>query len=271
MFTKDAIEKLSEAEAISAANREVTASNVVALPSDFELRDLEAKAPHRRRARGTMTTSTVADFAGYTETHAEDGATVFVNQDDMSATAVLNLGTPLEPGHADNRAKLQPKKTAAYIALQAVANGRAITQQAVAEFMEDWPGELEFFNAQSDKLTPSQAITAVRRITIEGLNRVESATQQLSAERSTFERIEAKGTDLIPTTIYFRCCPYVDFASRLFVLRLGIVTGAKDPAITLRVQNAEKHAEEMAAELASLVRGAVKDTPVLLGSYSPSA
>lgn len=274
MLTKEAVQELTKAQAITAAAEAVTGQveTLVALPSEFTVHDLEKYLTIRRRARGTMTTSTVADFAAYTEAHAEGGASVFVNQDDMTATAVLNLGTPEAPGHADNRAKLQPKKTAAFVALQNVAHGRAITQQAAAEFMEDWPAEMEFFNAASEPLGHGQAITAVRKITIEGLNRVESATQQLSAERSTFEKIEAKGADLIPTTIYFRCKPYVDLAPRLFVLRLGIITGGKDPAITLRVQNAEKHAEEMAAELAQLVTAAIGDTAaVLVGSYAAGA
>jgi len=39
------------------------------------------------------------------------------------------------------------------------------------------------------------------------------------------------------------------------------------PTITLRVQNLEQHEEEMANELADLVRDTVKMLPVLLGAY----
>jgi uncharacterized protein YfdQ (DUF2303 family) len=55
----------------------------------------------------------------------------------------------------------------------------------------------------------------------------------------------------------------------LFVLRLGVRTGGDKPTITLRVQNLEQHEEEMANELADLVRSTVKTTPVLLGTYQP--
>ncbi len=268
MLTKEAIEKLSEAQAISAANLSIEDRPVAALPSDFNLHNLEKYAEHRRRARGTMTTSSVTAFAAYVADHAEAGATCFIEQDKMKAVAVLNLGEPTNPGHADNLAVLAPKQTAAYVALQKVAHGRGITQKEAAEFLEDWPGMAECFN-DADKLTVPKAIAAIRKITIEGLKKLESAEQSLSASKSTFESVTASSTETLPTFIYFKCVPFHGLAPRTFVLRLGILTGGAAPAIALRVINAEQHDEEMAAELAQLVTAAVGDAaPVLVGSYS---
>lgn len=214
-----------------------------------------------------MTTSVVADFAAYFNTHGENGAAVFIDQDAMRAVGVLNLGEPGEPGHADNQAVLSPKKTAAYTALLQIATGQARTQQAVAEFLEDWAPQIECFHEGATISNP-QAIAAVRKITIEGMRKVESQEKQLGAAKSTFEQVQASsGTDPLPTHIYFKTVPFHCLSERTFLLRLGVLTTDK-PAVTLRVVNAEQHAEDMATELAQLVRKALPDANAMVGAYT---
>lgn len=267
------IEALESGQEITAAASAVGAAiednnGLVALPDSMKVHDLEHAMPYRRHARGSMNTPFVDPFARYTTAHAEDGACVFINATDMQATAVLNLGTPYVPGHADNLAKLTPIKTAAYQALLAITRG-PITQQQAAEFFEDWAGELEFYTDDA-QVTPKQAVAAVRRITIEALAKVESEEQSLSATRSAFESVTASSKEPIPTRVYFACKPYADLQSRTFVLRLGVLTGEKTPRLMLRMLKAEEHAEEMAEELCVLVRDAIDlaTIPVLVGQYT---
>lgn len=268
------IEALESSQEITAAASAVGAAiedntGLVALPDSMKVHDLEHAMPHRRHARGSMNTPFVDPFARYTAAHAEDGACIFINATDMQATAVLNLGTPDMPGHADNLAKLTPIKTAAYQALLAITRG-PITQQAAAEFFEDWAGEPEFYT-DDEQVTPKQAVAAVRRITIEALAKVESEEQSLSATRSAFESVTASSKEPIPTRVYFACKPYADLQSRTFVLRLGVLTGEKTPRLMLRILKAEEHAEEMAEELGHLVRDAIgvgSTIGVLVGQYA---
>lgn len=273
MFTKEAITALQEGHSIHSANSAIETSHlakeVVALPSDYQLRDLEPYLPLRRRARGTMTTSALDAFTGYTQTHAEKGCAVFINPDDMSATAVLNLGAPTEPGHADNRACLKLKQTAAYRALLAHANGTGLKQATVAEFLEDWAENIDCFN-EAGAIVPAQAIAAIRKLSIESMRRLESSEQNLGATRSAFESVQATSVDPIPTKIYFNCEAYTELSGRSFVLRLGVLTGADKPSITLRIVQAEKHAEDMANELAGLISDefSADEVNVLLGNYS---
>ena len=98
---------------------------------------------------------------------------------------------------------------------------------------------------------------------------LEATEQQLSATRSAFESVSATSTEPLPTTIYFSCVPYHGLSERQFVLRLGVLTGAKEPAIVLRIVNKEQHEEEMAAELSELVANNLKDSgvPVMVGRY----
>lgn len=277
MFDKDAIKELAQAEAITAAGSAVAAAlddgtAIVALPSEFTVHDLEKTLPLRRRARGIMTTSSVAPFAEYVDQHKEPGAAVFVDQDAMTAVAVLNLGTPDQPGHADNIAKMVAKRLAAFTALLQHASGSGLAQAKAAEFLEDWPGYFKFFK-DSGEITAGQAIAAVRKLTIEAMRKLEATEQQLSATRSAFESVSATSTEPLPTTIYFNCVPYHGLKDRQFVLRLGVLTSAKDPAIVLRIVNKEQHEEEMAAELATLVDSSLSESgvPVMVGKYQATA
>ncbi len=268
MLTKEAIELLSKAETIRAADAALgkAAEGTAALPNDFTLHDIEKYMGNRRRLRGAMSTSVLADFAQYVKENKEDGARVFVNQADMSAVAVLNIGTPDLPGHADNTAAYKLQQTAAFKALGSIATGQAITQQRVAEFLEDWSTLIQC-ERDGEDITNARAVAAIRAITIEKLQKVASEEQQLSATRSAFESVKAQGND-IPALIDFKTEPYQGLASRVFRLRLGIITEGK-PQLTLRIVKAEEHAEQMAAELANLVRGAIDpDVPVLIGSYT---
>lgn len=271
------IEAMREGLEATAAHNAVTDAittdvGVTALHQDIKVRDLEDYLPHRRRQRGTFSTAYVDPFCEYAKTHADDGATVFVDASEMTAHAVLDLGSVHAAGHADHHARLQLKRTAAFDALLQFS-GRTHKQQAVAEFFEDWAphARMEFFHGD-EAITLKQAIAAVRRITIDSVRKVDSEQQQLSANLSAFESVQASSKDPLPTTIYVHTKPYADLAERTFVLRLAIHTGDSVPTLTLRIQNMEQHTEEMGQQLAALVFDGIDgDMPVLLGKYSKAA
>lgn len=267
------IERLLQAAGIAQAKDtmdRIPDTGVIALPNNFTERDLERFLPNRRRQRGTMNTHINSDFAAYVGMAMQLGARIFVDEQAMTATAVLNLGTPEKPGHADNLAVLTSKKTAAYLALKENASGEARTQVQIAEFLEDWSDQIVCLKGSgevADIIPNKQAIAAIRAITIEALAKVRSEEQSLSANKTAFESIEAKSEQPIPTLIRFKCVPYVGFDEREFSLRLGILTTAK-PMPVLRVIKQEEHDEQMGNELAEKLRAAIGSTPpVLLGKY----
>ena len=268
------IEAVRESQAITAAQSAMsdalsTDDSVVALPNEFKTHDLEKYQSTRRRMRGIFSTAYILPFAEYTKAYGDLGATVFVNAANMSARAVLDLGTTAHPGHADNTASLKLESTAAFAALTNL-NARALRQATAAEFFEDWSNhaELSFFH-DADPLTTKQAIAAIRSITIEQARKVDSEEQQLSASRTAFESVKASSKETLPTLIYFTTKPYPELQPRQFVLRLGVNTGDSTPTITMRVQNMEQHTEEMGAELVALISAHFGDgLPVLMGSYA---
>lgn len=271
MFDKDAIDLLMQAQAITAANVP-TPPGRLALPKDYQVHDIEKALTARVRQRGRMSTVNVADFAHYIAAHSQIGATVFINPHAIEAVAVLNLGDWKTPGHADDTAHFTPPQTAAYKALLAVAGGTQRTQTEVAEFLEDWPDLIKCFH-DGDALAPAQAIAAIRRITIEATRKSENAEGQLSAEKSTFEKVSAaSGADRLPTHIYFTCVPFLGLKERTFVLRLALRTGGDKPAITLRITKAEQHQEDMLGEFQRLVDSSINgEIPVRVGTYAPGA
>lgn len=266
MFDKSAIIALQEAEQIAQAGKAIAAAfadidedgipvtpkALVALPSDYKISNLETYLPNRRRARGNMETMGINSFAYYIHQHAESGAAIFVDPIRMQATAVLNLGTPIQPGHADNLATLNANKTAAFKSLLAITSGQA-KQADVAEWLEDWATQIICFD-KNDEIPTIKAVQTIRNLTIETARKLQSTVEQLSSSHSSFESVKASSTaGAVPDIIYFTCEPYAGLRERQFVLRLSVTTGESKPMLTLRVIKMETHTEEMAQELADKV------------------
>lgn len=262
------------AEAKACTDGAMTDKGLLLLPSDFTRHDLEPFMQFRRHMRGTMSTAVIGHFAAYTKDHAEAGASVFIDADKMQATAVLNLGHRDAAGHCDHRAVLTARKTAAYTALRQVGGGMPMSQQDAAEFCEDWAGFIGYYrevDGTTEQIAPKHAIAAIRRITIEGLRKVESSEQQLSATRSAFESVNAKSDDPLPTMLTFNCEPFFGLRVRSFTMRLGVRTSHDKPMLNLRLVNIEAAEEEMAEELAALIRNEFDDSwanRVLIGTHS---
>lgn len=217
-----------------------------------------------------MTARNINPFASYVKEHAEKGASIFVDSVDMTVVAVLNLGTPDAPGHADNKALLNQSKTAEFKAIEEIVK-TDISQTKAAEFLEDWADNVKCFNTDGE-VKLGQAIAAIRKITIESSRKQETSEQQLGSTKSAFESIQASSHDPLPTSIEFTCRPYADLDVRTFVMRVSVLTGDSKPKLVFRVQKAEQHDEQMAAELASKIRSEFSifgsdGIPVLIGSY----
>jgi len=281
MFTKEAIQQLSQAEQITNASEAITKAldhkdGCVALPDTLQLHDLEKYQDLRRRARGLMKTSCIPDFAKYVVAQRDDSlqTTIFVGRD-TSAKAVLNLGTTTAPGHADNIALLQLQPTAAFSALTKI-NGNHISQKTAVEFLEDWIDLVQFFSTASDSpsvITKGSALQALRKLTIEAARKVESVSANFKETMSAFESVEASSTLTLPDLVYFSCVPYEGLSERSFVLRLSVITGDDKPKLCLRIRQMEQHEDQMSAELMQLVETALHEdsnVTVLRGQYERS-
>ena len=271
MLDQSAIRELKHAddnramsEALSAAlsNGQIT----LAVPEGYSLESLEKFYPLRQRPRGVMTTDSIESFASYFKAHASDGATVFVNG--MNATAVLNLGNPKEPGHADDLAKFAPEMTAAYTALLRASNNQ-LNQRDLAELFEDWSDHIQAFH-DDELMSNGAAATTVRTVTVDAAKKMTSTEATLQVERSAMESLKASSSaGLLPTNFLFNCEPFLGMSSRDFLVRISVHPGEKAVTFSLRIAVLEAHKQEMSVELAQRIREAIQG-PVIIGSYTPS-
>lgn len=225
----------------------------IVLPNDFKVSSLENLQEGRFRFRGEMKTTSISDFVKYSIKNAvEEGVSCFIDADEMSAETIFNIGTIGEPGHADNTALVKLKQTAPFSALLKI-DGVKHRQKELAEWLEDWRDYLMAFDADGNVLDIKQAISAVRRITIESTRSAEHEDHDFSAKRSVLENVEARSKDVMPTAFQFTCTPYDELKERSIKLRYSVLTGGDVPVLVLRIVQLENLEEQIAQEFRSLL------------------
>ena len=265
------IEKIEDL-ALSAAkanrvNGEPGDTGIPAVIVGNDTMSLERFQPGRSRFRGRFETNTLSEFAGYVKGHK--GGHGFIDADQFCAAVFHNLGDVENPGHADWISTLALKPTAAYAAMLAV-EGKALGQKQLVEWIEDWSPQLRAkFGTESEATGITQALLAIRKLTISAKSDVTHTDKDFGASRSALEEIEAKADGGIPSYLIFTCTPYLGFQSRDFALRLSVITGDK-PALTLRIVSKEAEQEDMAREFKSLLIESIGDAAELtIGTFKP--
>jgi uncharacterized protein YfdQ (DUF2303 family) len=266
-LNKDTLE-LIIANAVAAAAAPVTNTPVAALPANVNLHNLEKYQALRSRFRGDMDTHSLSDFANYVTSRSVNTAKGFIDQDYMSCVVFFNLGDEAEPGHADDKATLILKPSAAYKALQQIA-GRKLSQKELAEWMEDWRNNLSAEDAEGNTLPNVQAIAAVRNITIRASAERTSVESNFSANRSAMDAIEAASQDTLPAKLHFNIVPFDGLGQRVFTLALSVLTGEEKPALKPRWVGEESQREEIAKEFKTVLNKEVGGhATLLLGNFN---
>lgn len=236
------------------------------VPEGYKLASLEKYQEAPSRFRGTYSTSSIEDYAGYI--NLQDEATVFVDTDDMDAMAFFDLGNAAAPGHGEHRARLGLKKTAPYTAcLQ--AHNSAFGQKELAHWIEDWHSHIEGEGTSGNTLSAKQLANMVRRIEIKASSESSHEDGDWSAKRTGLDAIDATaGTDT-PAVIRFTCLPYEGLKLRTFDLRVSILTDDQKPRIKLRIMGLEGIQEEMATEFKWVLHSHLNENSTLhLGNFN---
>ena len=266
-LAKDALEHIL-AQAHAATALPATLVPVTALPADVKIHDLERFQALRSRFRGTLSTNSLRDFADYTINRNGPEAQGFVNQDDMSCKVFFNLGDEITPGHADDVAILKLKPTAAYKALQEIT-GKKLSQRDLAEWIEDWHLNLVATKEGGGTMAISAAVASVRNITIEARQTATSSEHNFGAARSAMDSIEAASAESRIEALHFELIPYEGLATRVFTLKLSILTGDDKPTLKLRWAGEEQQVEEIAHEFKTTLGREVGGAATLtLGTFS---
>lgn len=255
-MTKEAIQHLEKTVLLAAINESLkaikTKSNLIAVPSDFDLKNLESSMDNRDSYRFNFETKSIPDFSEYCKEFDQDGAKCFINSDNMNARTIFDLGTEKAPLHQRHNAALQLDKTASFKALLKIS-GQHLSQKDAANFIEDWADNIKVFCREGKSMTINQASLQFREITIEQVARLDTKINDFSEEQSSFEKVEAKNQEKIPAEIQFTCDPYFGLVNREFVMRVSILTGDSKPKISLRIIKLEAHREDMAKEFKQIL------------------
>lgn len=266
-----AIEKIQEGNSVQKLNEQLkirAGIPVAVVPGNHSVESLERFDLNRARFRGHLKTTSLPDFALYVADNYSDGeGGVFMDPQDMSATAIFNLYLETNPGHGDHFALLFCKKTAAFKELLS-KNGHRFNQKDMAEWLEDWRSWLVALDVNNVEIPIGKAIAAIRRMTIEATSKADSEVKNFGTSRSAMENIEAKSQEQLPAYLRFTCIPYNDLGDRQFILRVGILTGSAKPEFTLRIIRLEDHEELMAKEFKSLLVDQLPaNTEVFIGNF----
>ncbi|HHW4673871.1 MAG TPA: YfdQ family protein [Xylella fastidiosa subsp. pauca] len=243
----------------------------VAIPDNYDIRNLESLYTLRSRFRGEMKTQSITDFVQYIKTKGNGEG--FINAENLSAKIFFNLGTTESPGHGDWTATLTLNPTAAYKALLDI-DGKTLNQRKLIDFLEDWAPLLSATSQESlDELPLTTAINAIRKLTIKKTSESESTQGEFNTSRSKFDDIEAKSSLGLPIGFTLTTKPYLGLPERRFLLRLSVFTDEEKekPLITLRLIQREAQQEAIAQDFKSvLFRQLEGHATLTIGTFSPS-
>ena len=266
-LSKEALELIQE-QTIAAVGRDVPALGpVVIVPQNFNVVDLERYQEGRNRFRGTFSTHSLADFSTYVVERAAPAARGFIDQDAMSCVVLFNLGTPEEPGHADDRAVLRLKASAAYAAVQGVC-GQNLAQKTMSDWIEDWNQYLSATDESGAVMSIAKAIAAVRTITVKASSESDHAVSETRASRSTMDAIEASSKETLPAWLDFKVIPFEGLGEQVIRLRMSVITSGSQPVLKLRWLGEEAQREAIAQEFKHVLEEKVGSSSKLaLGNF----
>lgn len=252
------------------------------------VQSLEAYDACRSRFRGTFATSSLTDFASYVIARA--GGEGFIQPDALAATVIFNLnvndegtpaikGSPSQAGHADYLAQLTLKPSPAYAALIQASRSK-FGQKPLIEWLEDWWDYLAADYPEGDATNPGalvndphamrQALTALRKVKVKATGESVHTDKDFGSSRSALEDVEASSDVGLPRGFRFTCQPSDDLDSRVFYLRLGVITSEKEPQFVLRWAKREADVEAIGQNFKAKLLNAIGDkATMLLGTFDP--
>lgn len=275
MFTREALELIQKTAVQAAQVETVLDGKVIVVPTDVELESAESYSGGRFRFRGTYRTNALGELIAYTAGRGPGFSEpcVFVDAENGKATAFFNLGDAENPGHGDDIALLNLKRTAGYDAM--ICATAWMSQKHFAEFLEDWADLLSpLYPCEEGEPvatgTLTSAIAAIRDITITKASETNSVEKELATRASAFASVEAKSRNRLPAGFRFITAPYDGFEARTFTLRMSVSTDAeKAPRLMLRIVGLSDVQEKIAQEFEAKLREGLPGVPVYRGSFTP--
>lgn len=250
-----AIEAIAAMAAAQLAQREIGEHHDIAavvIPKDYNLTNLEKFKSEPDHFRGVFSTNILEQYTGYVDKNATADSGVFINQDKMTATAIIDMGNHDLPKWGKHEASVTLKNTPAYDALLSLRD-RKITQQDFIDFAEDWQEHIQFYYGDDVTIgheSFKETIKTLRKLKTSVTATSETEIGNFAANRSAMESIEvtAAGSQQPPTGFLFSTIPYDGFGPVSFDCQLRALPDAKEVFLKYRIGQLAQHQERLAEQ-----------------------
>lgn len=240
----------------------------VLIPATMKLETLEQFQQFKNRFKGVFITSSIDSFSEYVNNY--ENASCFINCNDPVATAIFDLGTIAQPGHAEHKSTLNLDSTPEYDALVKFEK-ELHTQQKFAEFIEDWKFCITCTDASGNEMETKDAIQAVRHVTVEAKKKDDVQVGAFSANKSTLDQLDASNNGKpLPAWIIFSCSPYQGLKQCDFPMRVSLSMTRDTLTFKATFSNFAKIRDEFQKEFMTIIKGSLDTSKVAvyLGTWN---
>ncbi len=261
-------EALGRIEELVAAGLKIegTWTQPVALPAGVTIHDLEQYQKYRYQFRGSMKTECIKDFIEYC--NGQNTGSCFINREDMRANAIFDVGTLDKPGHCKHTSFLELQPTAAFMAMKRKFDKR-ISQQDLAEFIEDWREIVQLSDESVESIPISAGIAAIRKVTIKTTSDSEHKVGSFSESASSMDQLDASsGENNLPSYLDFTCESHHGLKERGFTMRISLIITGDRPEFILRPIKFDVTMEKASDEFRDIIKKDLsKDIPQYMGYF----
>lgn len=244
---------------------------VALIPDDMSLKSLEPQHENRFSFRASFKTSVIDDFVNYAmdSVNPEYINRCYIDPESMAASIIFDVGTMEKPKHGNHKANVRLEKTAPFKALLDV-DGEPMTQKRVSDWIEDNDEFIQVFDTVGTPMKASAAAAAVRRMTVEAIQKIESEVSDFGQSMSAMDEISVRAENQQPAAIKFNCIPYVGLSERTFEMRISARSSGREPVLILSIRSLEIVKEQMADEFKGIIAGRFEDTEIktMIGNFS---
>lgn len=265
MISKEAISQLQN-DATAAALLAVSNGQATIIPQDYQLLDIEKYAATPRRFRGKFETGSINDFIRYANDNKQPDSGLFISDCGRKAKLIVDHGTPEAPKHGNHIALLTLKSTSAYDALLS-QNGCKTTQQALAEWIEEWGEHIAIEDADGQTMSIAQATASIRKIEIKSKGERDFEEEEGMRKVSAMEQIEAKMRGQQPKTLRFTCVPFEGFGPIQAEIRLAVIASKDAPILSTRIIRLEALKESVNQQFKQILSEGIRDIPTYVGNF----
>lgn len=249
----NAVKEIAKLANLTNLAKSLEQNNAIVIPDGYKLQSLENLQEKPNSFKACFSTSILQEFTNYVLEYSQTLETsVFINPEKMTATAIIDQGTHINPDWGKHRANLNLKPTPAYVELLKFTNAQ-LSQQDLIDFLEDWKDLIAIYfddSSIADEKNFPRAIKNIRNLKINATKTTEQTQGNFNASRSALESIEIKsGSDQLPAGFLFNTIPFEGFKHAIFDCQLRAMPGEKTINLKYRIAKLDNIAESISKEL----------------------